>query len=146
MRLTGLILIVGLVALGAASTTLGADMMSAANTELATALTHAGFAAQYDAVAEVELHLHHVVNCLEGPAGKNFYQTAGNVCQGQGNGIFADLKDSGMAGGHALPYAEIADQVANWGLQQTMAKDLGRAKAAAAVAKAVLQLAINNFK
>ena len=87
-----------------------------------------------------------MVNCLEGSAGKNFYQASGNVCQGQGNGIFADLKDSGMAGPHALPYAEVADQVANWGIQQTMAKDLGRAKAAAAVAKAVLQLAIDNFK
>jgi len=71
---------------------------------------------------------------------------AGNVCQGQGNGIVADREDSGMAGAHALPYAEIADQVANWGLQQTMSKDLGRAKAAAAAAKAVIQLAMDNFK
>ena len=146
MRLTGLMLVVGLVAMASASAALGADMMAAAKTELGTALTHAGFAAQYDAVAEVELHLHHVVNCLEGSAGKNYNMGAGNVCQGQGNGIFADLKDSGMAGAHALPYAEIADQVANWGLQQTMSKDLGRAKAAAAAAKAVIQLAMDNFK
>ncbi|TMI70735.1 MAG: hypothetical protein E6H05_13335 [Bacillati bacterium ANGP1] len=145
MRLTGLMLVVGLVAI-ISSAALGADMMAAAKTELGTASTHAGFAAQYDAVAEVELHLHHVVNCLEGPAGKNYNMGAGNVCQGQGNGIFADLKDSGMAGAHALPYAEIADQVANWGLQQTMSKDLGRAKAAAAAAKAVIQLAMDNFK
>src|SRR5713226_7189036 len=106
MRLTGLILIGGLVAavaLVAASTALGADMMSAANTELATARTHAGFAAQYNTIAEVELHLHHVVNCLEWTSGKNFNQQAGNVCQGQGNGIFADLKDSGMAGAHTMP-------------------------------------------
>ncbi len=146
MRPIGLMLVVGVVALGAALPTLGADMMNAAKTELNTALTHAGFAAQYDAVAEVELHLHHVVNCLEGASGKNFNQQAGNVCQGQGNGIFADLKDSGMAGAHALPYAEIADQVANWGIQQTMTKDLGRAKAAATAAKAIIQLAVDNFK
>ena len=146
MRLIGLVVVVGLAALISASTTLGADMMNAAKTELNTALTHAGFAAQYNTVAEVELHLHHVVNCLEGLSGKNFNQQAGNVCQGQGNGIFADLKDSGMAGAHAMPFAEIADQVANWGIQQTMAKDVGRAKAAAAAAKAVIQLAIDNFK
>ncbi len=146
MRPIGLMLVVGLVALVSAPATLGADMMNAAKTEFGTALTHAGFAAQYDAIAEVELHLHHVVNCLEGTSGKNFNQQSGNVCQGQGNGIFADLKDSGMAGAHALPYAEIADQVANWGIQQTMAKDIGRAKAAAVAAKAVIQLAIDNFK
>jgi len=139
-------LVAGLVALVAVSTTLGADMTNAAKTEFTTALTHAGFAAQYNTIAEVELHLHHVVNCLEWTSGKNFNQQAGNVCQGQGNGIFADLKDSGMAGAHALPYAEIADQVANWGIQQTMAKDIGRAKAAATAAKAVIQLAIDNFK
>ncbi len=146
MRLIGLVLVVGLAALISASTTLGADMTNAAKTELNTALTHAGFAAQYNTVAEVELHLHHVVNCLEGSSGKNFNQQAGNVCQGQGNGIFGDLKDSGMAGAHAMPFAEIADQVANWGIQQTMAKDVGRAQAAAAAAKAVIQLAIDNFK
>src|SRR5256712_12509946 len=121
-------------------------MMAAAKTELGTALTHAGFAAQYDAVAEVELHLHHVVNCLEGPAGKNYNMGAGNVCQGQGNGIFADLKDSGVAGAHALPYAEIADQVADWGLQQTTAKVLGRAKAGAAGAKERSQPGIDDVK
>ncbi len=146
MRPIGLMLVAGLVALVAVSTTLGADMTNAAKTEFTTALTHAGFAAQYNTIAEVELHLHHVVNCLEWTSGKNFNQQAGNVCQGQGNGIFADLKDSGMAGAHALPYAEIADQVANWGIQQTMAKDIGRAKAAATAAKAVIQLAIDNFK
>jgi len=84
MRLMGVMLVVGLVAMVSASAALGADMMAAAKTELGTALTHAGFAAGYDAVAEVELHLHHVVNCLEGAAGKNYNMGAGNVCQGQG--------------------------------------------------------------
>ncbi len=146
MRLIGLIAVVALLALVSTSATLGADMMGAAKTELQTAQTHAGFAAGYDTAAEVELHLHHVVNCLEGSQGKNFHADSKNVCQGQGNGIFADLKDSGMAGAHALPYAEIADQVAIWGIQQMMAKDLGRAKAAASAAKAILQLAQDNFK
>lgn len=145
MRLIGLIVVASLVALST-SATLGADMMGAAKKELKTAQTHAGFAAGYNTIAEVELHLHHVVNCLEGPQGKNFYAPSGNVCQGQGAGIFQDLKDSAMAGAHALPYAEIADQVAIWGIQQTMAKDLGRAKAAANAAKSILQMAQTNFK
>ncbi len=105
---------VALAALVSASATLGADMTGAAKKELQTAQTHAGFAAGYDTAAEVELHLHHVVNCLEGASGKNFKKEAGNVCEGQGNGIFADLKESGMAGAHALPYAEIANQWVLW--------------------------------
>ncbi len=145
MRLIGLLVVASLVALST-SATLGADMMGAAKKELQTAQTHAGFAAGYNTIAEVELHLHHVVNCLEGPQGKNFYAASGNVCQGQGAGGFQDLKDSGMGGAHALPYAEIADQIAIWGIQQTMAKDLGRAKAAANAAKSVLQMAQKNFK
>ncbi len=127
-------------------TTSAADMMGAAKTELGTAVTHAGFAAKYDAIAEVELHLHHVVNCLEGEQGKDFHAPSANVCKGQGNGIFQDLKDSGMAGAHALPYAEIANQVALWGIQQTMAKDIGRAKTAGSVAESVLKQAQANFK
>ncbi len=146
MRLIGLIAVVALVALVSTSATLGADMTGAAKKELQTAQTHAGFAAGYDTAAEVELHLHHVVNCLEGASGKNFKKEAGNVCEGQGNGIFADLKDSAMPGAHALPYAEIANQVAIWGIQQVMAKDLGRAKAAASAAKSILQQAQDNFK
>src|SRR5256712_14219997 len=97
MRLTGLMLVVGLVAM-ISSAALGADMMAAAKTELGTASTHAGFAAQYDAVAEVELHLHHVVNCLEGSAGKNYNIGAGEVRSGPEHGIIAVLKRPGMTG------------------------------------------------
>ncbi len=143
MKLTGLIAVVALVAL-VSTITMGADMTGSAKKQLQTAQTHAGFAAGYDTIAEVELHLHHVANCLEGPSGKNFHAASKNVCEG--SGIFQDLKDSSMPGAHALPYAEIADQVALWGIQQTMAKDIGRAKAAATAAKSILQQAQDNFK
>lgn len=146
MRRLAFVLGIAVLALLPAPATQGADMMMAASNSLKTALTHAGFAASYTAVAEVEQHLHHVVNCLEGANGKNYNKDAGNPCMGQGNGILPDLKDSGMAGAHASPYAEVADQVALWGIQQTMNKDIGRAHAAASVAKSALQLAIDNFK
>src|SRR5438034_9698358 len=100
----GVMLVVGLVAMVSASAALGADMMAAAKTELGTALTHAGVAAGYDAVAEVQLHLHHLVNCLEGAARKHYHMGAGNRCPGQGNGIVADSKHSGIAGSHAAPH------------------------------------------
>jgi hypothetical protein len=63
-------------------------------TEVKTALTHAGFAAKYDTLKEVTLHLHHVVNCLVGPKDQMFDASAGNPCEGQGNGITADLPAS----------------------------------------------------
>jgi len=65
---------------------LGQDPVAAARTQLTTARFHAGELAQRGtAVAGTQLHLRHVINCLEGPQGKNFTAAAGNVCQGQGN-------------------------------------------------------------
>jgi len=125
---------------------LAADMMNAAKKELDTAIFHANAAASYNAIKEIELHLHHVVNCLEGKNGKNYFKPSGDVCEGQGNGIFADLKDSGMPGAHALPYAEIGNQVALWGISKGMANDVGRAKAAAQMAKLILDQSKANFK
>lgn len=60
--------------------------------EFKTAITHAGFAAKYESMKEVTLHLHHVVNCLVGPDDKMFDKAAGNPCQGQGKGIMPDIK------------------------------------------------------
>jgi hypothetical protein len=60
---------------------------------LKTAITHAGFAAKYDTMKEVSLHLHHVINCLVGPNEKMmFSKAAGNPCEGQGKGIMPDIK------------------------------------------------------
>lgn len=124
----------------------GADMSNAARRELMTAAVHARFAAGYNNTVEIELHLHHVVNCIEGPAGKDFVKDAGNVCQGMGNGLLADLRDSGTAGVQALPYVEVAQTVALWGIAQGMRKDVARAKAAAAVAWMALDRAEAGFK
>lgn len=73
--------------------------------EVKTALTHAGFAAKYETLREVTLHLHHVVNCLVGSKDKLFDSSAGNPCDGQGNGIVADIPASMGAG---------AQQEARW--------------------------------
>ncbi len=146
MRWTVLVLIVAAVGLFVTSV-LAADMTTAAKRELDTAITHAGLAGGYNSTTEIELHLHHVVNCIEGKSGKNYKKDPfGDVCEGMGTGLLGDLKDSGMAGAHAAPYAEIADQVALWGIAQGMAKDVGRAKAAAQMAKLILEQAKANFK
>src|SRR5436189_5456151 len=52
---------------------------------------HAGMAAKAADLKTTQMHLHHAVNCLVGPAGKGFDAAAGNPC--------------GKAGAGAIPYA-----------------------------------------
>ncbi len=91
-----------------------------------TAITHAGFAAKYDTMKEVTLHLHHVINCLVGTDDKMFDKAAGNPCQGQGKGIMPDLKAKGGMDQEAQVawwLAHIAEDAAKMG-------NLAQAKAA----------------
>lgn len=64
---------------------------AAAGTELKTATAHAKMAAQSAGLEGVQMHLHHVVNCLVGPDGDAFDGSAGNPCKGQGNGVLNDM-------------------------------------------------------
>ena len=58
--------------------------------EIATAQTHAGLAAKAPAIDGVHMHMHHALNCLEGPKGADFDATPGNPCASQGNGAIPD--------------------------------------------------------
>ncbi|MGA3118339.1 MAG: hypothetical protein ABSF90_28415 [Syntrophobacteraceae bacterium] len=72
-----------IVALG----TLVLATMSATAGELnpySTAAEHAGMAAQAKDLSEIHQHLQNVLNCLEGPTGKDFQSSAGNPCTGKG--------------------------------------------------------------
>lgn len=93
-----------------AAVTFGAQAARAAEVgvgaELKTAIKHAAFAQKYDTMNEVAAHLHHVLNCLVGPGDKMFNGGAGNPCQGQGNGVLADIK--------AQPGGDQQYQVAWW--------------------------------
>lgn len=102
---------------------------SGVKTEVATALTHAGFAAKYDTMKEVTLHLHHVVNCLVGPKDKMFDSSAGNPCDGQGNGALVDIKAS-MGEDAAFNQAWWAANVAQ---QAIMTNNLAQEKSGAHV-------------
>jgi hypothetical protein len=102
--------------------------------EFKTAITHAGFAAKYDSMKEVNLHLHHVVNCLVGSDDKMFDKAAGNPCQGQGKGIMPDLKaKGGMDQEYQVAWwlAHIADDAVKMG-------NLAQAKAAAHIVEVQL--------
>jgi hypothetical protein len=110
--------------------------------QLKTAITHTGFAANADALQTVQLHLGHVINCIEGSKGKNFNASWGNPCDGQGNGILVDLKTA--PGGPALvPTVQRADTQALAGVKM---KKLADAKRSAKAAMNLLQQVANKMK
>lgn len=80
------------------------------------------------------MHLHHTLNCLVGPQDKLFDASAGNPCQGQGDGYLPDLK---AAKGETAAYYDAwwAAQIAG---QAVSAKSLGEAKSAARIVSTLL--------
>ena len=65
-----------------------------ARAEIDMAATHANLAAKATTVNMVHTHLHHVLNCLVGPKGKEFDSQAANPCAKLGNGAIADSADA----------------------------------------------------
>ncbi len=110
------------------SVAFSADMGMMAGSQLKTALDHSNLAQEANTLAAVKVHLQHVVNCIEGPKGAMFNAGGGNPCQGQGNGILADMKGAGSQYADAIPWVETAGEIAEVGLH---ADTVGRARAAA---------------
>lgn len=109
--------------------------VDAARTQLTTTIFHSGELAQRGtAIAGTQLHLRHVINCLEGDKGPNFTQASGYPCQGQGNGILNDLRAAvaaGAAGSEtALRFADVALKLS---LQAVVMTDVNAAQPWAAV-------------
>ncbi|MGE5540496.1 MAG: hypothetical protein ACM30I_17905 [Gemmatimonas sp.] len=98
--------------------------------EIRTAAEHAGLATQATSKRTVQMHLHHVINCLVGPNGDGFDASAGNPCDGQGDGAIPDSRD-----GAQRQRLNDALLKATNGLGQP---DLGYAQRDAADAQAVL--------
>ncbi len=115
-----LIVLVGLTLLPAAQ---GQNPLSAARAQLVTALDASDRAQLGTAVSSAHLYLRQVINCLEGPRGKNFTVAAGNPCQRQGKGILVDLQAVVEAGnakvGKALRFSIAAHVFALQGLAST---------------------------
>lgn len=122
MRIGTVVLLIVLAGLTVLPVAHGQDPVAAARTQLMTALfdvadlTHRG-----TPLSATHLHLRRMINCLEGPGGKNFTVAAGNPCQGQGSGIFNDLRAAaGNAKvGTALRFAEAAHGFALQGIAST---------------------------
>jgi hypothetical protein len=111
-------------ALGAWMAFVAAPALAAdAAKEIKTAAFHAGMSAASNTLQAVRMHLHHTLNCLEGPKGADFDAKELNPCKGQGMGA---IPDSPPDKRKAL--ATIADQ-ARMALAET---DMAKAKAMAA--------------
>jgi hypothetical protein len=65
--------------------------------EISTAATHAEMAGAAGDAHMVQMHLHHVLNCINGPGGMDFDAAAGNPCKDAGDGALKDAPDKAMA-------------------------------------------------
>jgi hypothetical protein len=65
-----------------------------ASSETVTAATHAELAAGASDLNGVHTHLHHVLNCLVGPAGQGFDAKELNPCAQSGKGAIPDTSDA----------------------------------------------------
>lgn len=69
-----------------------ADADSAVSKQVGTASAHAGMALGAADLKMAHTHLHHVINCLVGPSGKEFDAQEANPCKGQGQGAIVDAR------------------------------------------------------
>lgn len=110
---------------------------------LKTAQTHSTNSARSETLRDSLWHLGHVVNCLEGPRGKNYDANNANPCQGQGAGIIPDLEAAArgyqLGATSALDQARKADQLALDTLKFT---DLAQVKAGASKVADMLAAAL----
>lgn len=93
-----------------------AQTLSMAETELRTALVQVKLLQRGLGVLAPQVYLQRVINCLEGPNGKNFNAAVGSACEGEGNGILPDLRAAAGANEAradlALRHATVAWRVA----------------------------------
>lgn len=102
--------------------------------ELNIAQTHAGMAAKSTDLKTVQMHLHHAVNCLVGPGGKDFDPSNANPCAKAGKGAIPDSTDQAQktkleaAVADAMPGFSTTDLATAQKAAQTTADAIGAAK------------------
>ncbi|OOG61591.1 hypothetical protein B0E46_16675 [Rhodanobacter sp. B04] len=87
----------------------------AVSKQVGTASAHAGMALGAADLKTAHAHLHHVINCLVGPSGKEFDAQEANPCKGQGQGAIVDAK--GDAASESRLHAALTE--AEHGLKST---------------------------
>ena len=143
-----------LIATGGAG--LAADPVALVTAQLKTAIFHAGQLAVRGArtgtpggpevtvpVLATREHLQHVINCIEGPGGKDFKTASGYPCQGQGNGILVDLKTAQTADvGGAARATIFVNAALHVAMRAVGSADVNESQPFAAVVARNLQLAL----
>jgi hypothetical protein len=129
----------GMFALGL---TLGAAALAqeALDTQVATAIQHAGFSMNAGDHAAAQQHLGHVLNCIAGEDGEGFDGSWGHPCAGQGAGILSDVEAHAESEA-AMLLVRSAHALAMEGVQ---AESLAEVQAAAAGVRALL-MALQEF-
>jgi len=113
-----------------------AQSLEALETQVATAVQHAGFSASADEHAMAVRHLGHVLNCIAGEDGEGFDGAWGHPCAGQGSGILVDVE----AHAHAADVAALLAAAHALAMQGVTAESLGAVHAAAAGVRALLEV------
>ena len=112
----------------------GVALAASADKEIATAAKHAGLAGNSQNIIGVRTHLHHAINCLEGPKGAAFDAKELNPCADLGNGAIPDTTDTAT-----MATLRKADDLAVAGVA---ASDLAAAQKAARDTEAMLDQAM----
>jgi hypothetical protein len=89
------------------------------NQELSTAITQANKAEKASSVQQADQYLHTVINCLVGTNGAGYDKTAGDPCNGQGNGAMKDYQNEGTVD---MQYLKQALEDAQYGLLTSRVK------------------------
>jgi hypothetical protein len=77
-------------AMAACAALAGPSLAADAKGEITVAAQHASLAAQAGDLAGVRMHLHHTLNCLEGPKGADYSKKDMNPCANSGSGAIPD--------------------------------------------------------
>ncbi|MBB6188686.1 hypothetical protein [Rhodanobacter sp. MP7CTX1] len=96
-----------------------ADSDSGVSKQVGTASAHAGMALGAADLKLAHTHLHHVINCLVGPSGKEFDAQEEDPCKGMGQGAIVDAK--GDAASESRLHAALAQ--AEHGVKTTTLDD-----------------------
>ncbi|HEX7775569.1 MAG TPA: hypothetical protein VF449_03475 [Parvibaculum sp.] len=89
------VVVLAALAVAGTVTSLSASAFAAdAKPEIAEAAKHAGLAGNSGGIDGVHAHLHHTLNCLEGPKGTDFDAKEMNPCEGMGSGAIPDAADA----------------------------------------------------
>jgi hypothetical protein len=130
------LLIVAVAFIGTTSYAASGNALEQVGEQWKIAVQHVKLAQNYSNVKEIQQHMQHVINCLEGATGAGFEGGAGNPCEGKGTGMMVNAKTAGGMAMKNMHWMQLSTDVAMLGRKATTAD---MAKAAAWATQKVLE-------